>query len=291
MFAERKEIEQYARLKSVKYREDSSNVTDHYTRNIIRHSTIPQVEEKINPSVIGTINRTSEIFQEMSSFINREVKVLYSNIAKTFEEDKLVLDILKLRNTLLFIRENLIITALKEFVHGEVAYNKVHAVMDLIESETGSSIEIGSDVEVFRDRYNLVFIKNPKEAAEFIAEIITGKKYEFDEFYLNTEVVERAEINFSLSPVVEFTDADIVGETLTLRNWQPGDSFSPLGMTGHKKISDFLVDAKIPIYQKSNVLVLSNKDGIVWVCGLRVDERFKITENTKRILKLEFGYK
>ena len=62
-------------------------------------------------------------------------------------------------------------------------------------------------------------------------------------------------------------------------------------MTGHKKISDFLIDSKIPVYQKNNVFVLSNKDGIIWVCGLRVDERFKLKEETRRILKLEFGYK
>jgi tRNA(Ile)-lysidine synthase len=291
LFAERREIEQYARLKSLQYREDSSNIKDYYKRNILRHSTIPQVEEKINPSVIVAINRTSEIFQEMSSFINKEVRLLYSNAAKTFEADKLVLDIVRLKNTLLFVRENVIITALREFVQGEIDYNKVHAIMDLIDSETGSSIEIGSDVVVFRDRYNLVFIKNPKEASPFVAEIIPGKKYEFEEFYLNTEIVDRTEVNFSLSPVVEFADADAAGQALTLRNWQPGDSFSPLGMKGHKKVSDFLVDAKIPIYQKNNVLVLSNKDGIIWLCGLRVDDRFKITDNTRRILKLEFGYK
>jgi len=249
------------------------------------------LQEKLNPSIISTLNRTAEIFQEISDFINKEVKLLYSNIAKTFEQDKLVLDILKLKNILLFIRENVIMTALKEFVRGEVDYNKVHAIMDLIDSETGSSIEIGDDVVVFRDRYNLVFIKNPKEPTDFVAEIIPGKKYEFEEFYLNTEIVERNDINFSLSPVVEFVDADIAGNALTLRSWQAGDSFEPLGMKGHKKVSDFLVDAKIPIYQKNNVLVLSNKDGIIWLCGLRVDDRFKITENTRRILKLEFGYK
>ncbi len=291
LFAERKEIEQYARLKSLQHRQDSSNIKDYYTRNLIRHSTIPQIQEKINPSVITTLNRTAEIFQELSSFIQGEVKLLYSNVAKTFEGEKLVIDIFKLKNTLLFIRENVIITALKEFVRGEIDHNKVHAIMDLINSETGSSLEIGSDVVVFRDRYNLVFIRNQKEPVDFVAEIIPGKKYEFEEFYVSTEVVERDDVHFSLSPVVEFIDADMAGEALTLRNWESGDSFVPLGMKGHQKISDFLVNSKIPIYQKSNVLVLSGKDGIIWVCGLRVDDRFKITENTKRILKLEFGYK
>ncbi len=291
LFAERKEIERYAELKSLKFREDSSNLKDYYTRNIIRHFTLPQIQEKINPSIVSTLNRSAEIFQEMTAFINNEVKVLYSNLSTTFEKDKLVLDMFKLKNMLLFIRENVIIIALREFVRGEVDYNKVHAIMELINSETGSSIEIGGEVVVFRDRHNLVFIRNPKEPADFVAEIIPGKKYEFEEFYLNTEVVDKKEVQFSLSPVIEFIDADAAGDILTLRSWHSGDTFAPLGMKGHKKISDFLVDSKIPIYQKSNVLVLSNKDYIIWVCGLRVDDRFKITDSTRRILKLEFGYK
>jgi tRNA(Ile)-lysidine synthase len=144
---------------------------------------------------------------------------------------------------------------------------------------------------IYRDRHNLVFIRNPKEPSGFVAEIIPGKKYEFDDFYFSSEVVGREEVHFSLSPVVEFIDADGAGEVLTLRNWHPGDWFIPLGMTGHKKISDFLIDSKMPLYQKNSVFVLSNKDGIIWVCGLRVDERFKLKDETRRILKLEFGYK
>ncbi len=291
LFAERAEIEQYAKLKSLKFREDSSNLKNYYTRNYIRHSILPEIREKVNPGIVGTLNRTGEIFQELGYFINNEVRVLYHSIAKNFDGMKLVLDIFKLKNSLLFIQENIIMVALKDFVQGEVDYAKVHAIMDLVNSETGSSIEIGKNVVVYRDRYNLVFIRNPREQAEFVAEIIPGKKYEFEEFYFNSDVVDRKEVHFSLSPVVEFVDADLAGEALTLRNWHQGDWFMPLGMKGRKKVSDFLIDSKIPVYQKNNVLVLSNKDGIIWVCGLRVDDRFKLKEETRRILKLEFGYK
>jgi tRNA(Ile)-lysidine synthase len=291
LFAERSEIEQYARLKSLKFREDSSNTKDYYTRNFIRHTIIPQIRDKVNPGVVGTLNRTGEIFQELGQFINNEIRILYQNIAKDFDGEKLVIDIFKLKNSLLFIQENVIILALRDFVHGEVDHAKVRAIMDLLNSETGSSMEIGNNVVVYRDRYNLVFIRSPKEPSEFVAEIIPGKKYEFEEFFFGSDVVERKEVHFSLSPVVEFVDADAAGEALTLRSWRPGDWFMPLGMQGRKKISDFLIDSKIPVYQKNNVLVLSNKDGIIWVCGLRVDDRFKLKEETRRILKVEFGYK
>ena len=76
---------------------------------------------------------------------------------------------------------------------------------------------------------------------------------------------------------------------LVLRSWSDGDSFVPLGMKTKKKISDFFVDAKIPIYEKHQIPILETKDGqVVWVCGQRIDDRFKITNETKHVMKLEF---
>lgn len=196
LFADRKDIEQYANVKSLHFRMDSSNTKDYYTRNLIRHTLLPQIQQKINPAAITTLNRTAEIFQELSSFINHEVGILYANVAKHFDNEKLVLDIFKLKNSLLFIQENVIIKALKDFVHGEVEYAKVHVIMDLLNSETGSSIEIGNNVVVYRDRYNLVFIKEEKEPTDFIAEVIPGKKYEFEEFYINSDSWNAATCTF-----------------------------------------------------------------------------------------------
>ncbi|HEY9164743.1 MAG TPA: tRNA lysidine(34) synthetase TilS [Candidatus Kryptonia bacterium] len=291
LFADRREIENYARSKGLKFREDSSNTKEYYTRNFVRLSLIPLIQEKINPGVVNTLNRNATIFQELSTFVNNEVRIHYSNLAREFDGERLVLDISKLKNALLFIQENILINSLRQFVRGEIDHHKVDAIIDLLNSESGTSIEVGNEVVVYRDRHNLVFIRNPKEAPEFVAEIVPGKKYEFDEFYITSEETSRQDVHFSLSPVVEFIDAELAGEALTLRSWHPGDWFTPLGMQGRKKLSDFLVDMKIPVYQKNNVMVLTNKDGIIWVCGLRVDDRFKLTENTRRVLRIEFGYK
>jgi tRNA(Ile)-lysidine synthase len=88
----------------------------------------------------------------------------------------------------------------------------------------------------------------------------------------------------------EFIDADAVASSeMVLRSWSEGDSFVPLGMKTKKKISDFFVDAKIPIFEKHQIPILETKDGqVVWVCGQRIDDRFKITNSTKRVMKLEF---
>jgi len=291
LFAERKDIEQYARLKSLPSRLDSSNTKDYYTRNFIRKSLIPQIQERINPNIINTLNKTAEIFQDLKKFISNEVSLIYSSVVKRYDEDRVVLDVFKLKNAPLFIQENLIINAIKEFSNTEIDFLKVRALMDLLDSQTGTSIELGKGIYAFRDRYNLVLTRGKVHPQPFVAEIIAGKKYDFDDFYFNSEFVEKADLQFTPSPVVEFIDADEAGETFRLRQWEPGDWFVPLGLQGKKKVSDFLIDRKIPLYEKGNVFVLTNKNSVIWVCGLRLDERFKITDKTRRVLKLEFGYK
>ena len=80
-------------------------------------------------------------------------------------------------------------------------------------------------------------------------------------------------------------DADVLKFPLTVRPWQEGDWFMPIGMKGKKKLSDFLIDQKVPLNLKDNVQVLVSADGkIAWVIGFRPDDRFKVTENTERVL-------
>src|SRR5690606_11904789 len=74
---------------------------------------------------------------------------------------------------------------------------------------------------------------------------------------------------------------------LLIRKWKTGDYFQPLGMTGFKKISDFLIDEKIPVHQKENTWLLCSGQKVVWVMGHRIDNRFKISENTRQVLKIE----
>jgi tRNA(Ile)-lysidine synthase len=89
---------------------------------------------------------------------------------------------------------------------------------------------------------------------------------------------------------VEYIDAGTVGNRkLVLRSWREGDAFVPLGMKGKKKVSDFLIDEKVPAFDKPTIPVLETEEGeIVWLCGRRIDERFKISHDTHKILKLEF---
>ena len=92
-------------------------------------------------------------------------------------------------------------------------------------------------------------------------------------------------------PEVACLDFNRIDFPLLIRKWRQGDYFQPLGMTGFKKVSDFFIDNKIPIHKKENTWILCSGKKIVWIMGLRIDNRFKVTSKTKRILKIEIHNK
>jgi tRNA(Ile)-lysidine synthase len=98
-------------------------------------------------------------------------------------------------------------------------------------------------------------------------------------------------IKFTSDKSIEFISGDGLRKNFEIRKWKDGDKFQPIGMQGTKKISDFLSDEKIPSYRKREHLVLSNSGKIIWVIGLRIDERFKVTKEVKKILKLTINNK
>jgi tRNA(Ile)-lysidine synthase len=289
LFATREEIEKYAEAKGLSFRIDSSNLKTSYRRNYIRLKILPMISENINPGIIETLNRTAQIFSELSNFIKHEVSKIVKFIAIDENPDKVLVDIQKLKNYLYFIQESVILSVAETYFNERVDYARVLSVLNLIDSTPGNSVMLTGDLFVYRDRTHLVFLKKPEFAKEEVFVYIhPGEKYETDNFIFMSKFVDRDEVQFHRDSQVEYIDADLIGDEFILRNWQPGDWFIPLGMKGRKKVSDFLIDLKIPIYEKGKILVLESEGKIVWVCGLRLDDRFKITDSTKKILKIEF---
>ena len=93
---------------------------------------------------------------------------------------------------------------------------------------------------------------------------------------------------FEHNPNIAFVDRSSLGNELILRPWQTGDAFVPLGMHQKKKLSDFFIDEKIPLFEKHTIPLLISDGNIVWVCGKRLDDRYKITSDTTHVIKLEY---
>ncbi len=292
LFATRDEIEEYANEKGLTYRIDSSNFKTSYRRNYIRLKLLPLISENINPGIIETLNRTAQIFSELSEFIRHEVSKITKFITVEETPGKVFVDIQRLKSYLYFIQESVIISVVESFFGERIDFARVLSILNLVDSTPGSAVMISGDLFVYRDRQHLVFMQKPEFVeSEIFVYVHPGERYETEHFVFSSEFVKKEEVQFSNNSQVEYIDAELIADELILRNWQPGDWFVPLGMKGRKKISDFLIDLKIPIYEKRKVLVLESEGKIVWVCGLRLDERFKITDSTNKILKVEFHKK
>lgn len=289
LFAERSEIEDFAAAEKLPFRNDSSNAEDYYTRNFIRHNILPLLKDEINPSIVPTLNRSAELFRELEAFLKYTARQNYEVVVVQDSNEQLLLSISRLRSNPKLIQHYILMLASESFAGAKLEYQQVYRVLELMEGLSGARVEINKQNSVFRDREHLVF-RRTEEAKEFRFSVVPDQTYDFDQFSFSSRItaLPTGQIN---GKDAEYIDADKVSnQELILRSWKEGDWFIPLGMKSRKKVSDFFVDVKIPIYEKPFIPILETKDGeVVWVCGYRLDDRFKVTEETRRVMKLNFS--
>lgn len=279
--ATRNEITQYADDNDLAYREDSSNVQIKYKRNKIRHQIIPEFEE-LNPDFIDsfsqTINQIEEAYEIFKNMVKKKKEQTVTEIG-----DKTLIDIYKLRNL------SNKTTYLYEFLRPYHFPSQI--IPDIIESLEGISGKqfLSSTHRLIKDRNHLIITPQKKDTTE--------------KYYIDKETKELTQPirlffrKFSLkpnlkiphSPDIAWIDASGLDYPLILRKWKAGDYFYPLGMKDPKKLSDFFIDEKLSLIEKENSWILTSGDKIVWVIGKRIDDRFRVEEETNEILEIKIG--
>ena len=289
LFAARTEIAAYAEASGVRFREDASNASDDHTRNIIRHHILPVVRERIQPDVAHTILRTSALL--------RDVDALVTGIARTGldkpltrragEEVLLPLSLLSLHPDA--VQSAMIHEALTLTTGSRPGFETIRQVLSLRTARTGAIVRVQNGWAVSRIHAALRIGRVP-DTAPFALPVTCNVPLSVPGGRFLCEAVDRTVYTAQPRPAGEYVDAQRTGSTgLTLRSWRRGDRFMPLGMHRRKKLSDFFVDAGIPVHEKYRYPLLIAADGtIVWVCGSRIDERFKITDGTTTVLRLQF---
>ncbi|MEE9187009.1 MAG: tRNA lysidine(34) synthetase TilS [Bacteroidota bacterium] len=290
LFATRKDVNAYARAAKLKHREDSSNRQQSFRRNYVRRTLLPAISRNFNENIVGTLNRTAELFSHLSDYLKAQAQDNLLSLVRSTAEDRIVLDISGLRSYLYFVRENAVLLALRSLTTREADFEKVRSILDLTEARTGLQIDVFKDVVAYRDRDVLV-LERRNARRRFDYEVTIERAYCFPEFEFHSSLVPRSKMTFGADRSVAFVDAEKLEDTLLLRSWRSGDWFIPIGMRGKKKLSDFFVDEKVARYDKYHIPVLESAGSIVWVCGKRLDDRFKVTGTTERILKLSFAYR
>ena len=279
LFATRKEIYTYAMDKGLDWREDSSNKKTDYYRNMIRLEVVP-VLEKLNPSLIRTYFQTIERLNYTSNLIENQVKLIKAKYFSVYGEGKR-LDLSWVVNDFDVI---LLAELLSEYGVNYITCKEIFGARD----KSGKSFPTNEWL-ITVDR-EAIFI-DPIVKKNFEEVEITGLGLaESDQFTLKLEEVLNEEVEFGNNYIAYF-DRGSLEFPLRLRPWREGDKFQPLGMSGQKKVSDLLIDEKVPISLKQSILVLESSNEIIWVIGYRISDRVKITKGTKTVVKAAFNLK
>ena len=255
------------------YVTDSTNLQDEYMRNKIRLNLIPLMET-MNPSIAETIDETAQKLTEVADIYHQNRKTAIQDaLQKTLERN---IEEAEGRNCM-DIETILSDIAPFSLLHEWLAPKGFNATQindiyfSLKQCQSGKRFA-STEWELLRDRKELVLQrKNPDEKVPQIAQEIVE---------IDPEFILLKDKNMA------FLDADKVILPLEIRRWQAGDKFCPLGMKGKKNVSDYLTDKKFTLFEKERQYVACSEGKIVWLVGERIDNRFKITESTKRALVL-----
>jgi tRNA(Ile)-lysidine synthase len=289
LFATRNEIAAYATEQGISFREDTTNAEDDRARNVIRHHILPVARLRVQPGVVRTLLRTAEVFRELDSYLAQIARTGLDQviIRRTGEEVHLSLPILLSFPTA--VRQYLVMHVAEATTGLRLRSDRVDAVLAMAVQQPGRRITLGRGWEVIRERDALCLLATRTTGA-FSVQVAPKTEYTVGDARFSFTIEQRFEPGRRGGGEEEHVDAELTGaRPLVLRSWQPGDRFIPLGMTGTKKISDFLVDAGIPLREKHRHPVLATSSGeIIWLCGLRIDDRFKITGRTQQTLRLRF---
>jgi tRNA(Ile)-lysidine synthase len=276
------ELMQFAKENKLEFVEDSSNLSSKYTRNLFRNEIIPAIS-KVYPQANENLNDNINRFKE----IEKLYKIAVSDIKKKLVKEKRNEWHIPVKQLMGYNNRALIYEIIADFGFNE---KQIDEVIKLAESDSGKYIDSPTlDYRIIRHRH--WFIISPINSVE--SEIIIIEKgisnLEFGNGRLGIEVIPDAEFQIPNSTHIGCFDFKFIKFPLILRRCKTGDYFYPLGMKKKKKLSRFFIDQKLSKTEKEKTWVIEMDKKIIWVVGKRIDERFKVTEKTKNVIKIIYG--
>lgn len=298
----RKEIEQYCDGENLNPRIDQTNYEEIYSRNKIRLRAIPFIEENFNKDIVSTLNRLAYMCNIDNEFIESKVDEKYEEFCKDEgeyfyiskggfnESESLVTRIIR--------------RALMNFSGTQYNFEMKHIydIISLQKGKSGKNIDLPNGVRAINvygnvklekvkakidlkimDQYIFNISEVPKK---FINKEIKLEHFGYD---MNFEIIKlEKKINFSNEQLVKYFDYDKIKEKIIIRSRADGDKIIPLGMSGRKKVKDIFINEKIPKDIRDRTPIVTFDDEIAWVVGVKVGDIFKVTKDTKNILKINF---
>ncbi|HYG38808.1 MAG TPA: tRNA lysidine(34) synthetase TilS [Cytophagales bacterium] len=279
LFASKETIIQFLNENNIQYREDSSNASNKYYRNAIRHQVIPELK-KINPNIESTITTFIEKITSIEEILNKEVEEFKAKRITVRQKD-IYIDINGLDT-----EAGTLIKLYKTLEPYDFSFDQCKSLISVLEKQSGKVFKT-QQFKAVKDRHKIIIspIISSQEVNFLIDESTVDIKT--DNLILSLRKINADQFSLKKDKNYAQLDNDKLKYPLSLRYWEKGDFFYPLGMQKKKKLSDFFIDQKVPLSEKEKTLVLVSDQQIVWIIGERIDDRYKITTDTKEILEVE----
>jgi tRNA(Ile)-lysidine synthase len=272
------ELLRFAKQNNLKYAEDSSNQSSKYTRNLFRNEIIPAIA-KAYPTVKENLRNNVDRFKEIEKLYNLSVTMLKDKLCRERGEELHI----PIKQLMQFNSRALIYEIISIYGFSE---RQIDEIIKLADADSGSYIPSArNDFRIIRHRH--WFIIAPA-ISSFTDTIIIAKGMRRTHFKDGNLLVEHIDPPQTIAnnQLEAYVDESQIEFPLLLRRWKAGDYFYPFGMRKKKKLARFLIDQKLSKTDKEKIWVIEMKQKIIWVVGHRIDDRFRVTDKTKSILKI-----
>lgn len=279
LFASRQDLEIYASRQQLSFVEDSSNLTDKYTRNFFRHRILPLVAEMI-PGAMANCREGVQRFREVEMVYRKAInKTLEGLVTRRGEEIHVPVEKLRRMKPLRTLVFELFSTA-------GFSSPQVDEILNLMDAETGRYLSSSSH-RLLKNRNWLILSPHSTTPSGIVLIEQPGDTANLPEGSVITSKVPSSSGEFPPDPSIAWFDASAIEFPVILRRWKAGDYFYPLGMAKKKKLARFLIDIKLSRIEKEKVWVAESAGRIIWVVGHRIDHRVRVKPSTNMILVMK----
>ena len=306
----RTDILNYLNEKGLKFIVDDSNNNPKYLRNKIRHHLIPILKASYNPRIIETLNRLSSIMRHEDKWIEKTIDPIFDKSVLAMEAEKIILSIPRLNKIDLAAKRRIIRRAILKMKGNlrRITFWHIDSALNLLKNGSLSwSLDLPDRIRLRRTGDFLLIIKE-KKALRDAAELSQGVdnfifEYKIFKPLLKPQLTVIKETGESIKsscmfikkpfnhPLtgqqVAFFDMEELEFPLKVRNFQTGDRFKPLGMTGTQKVKTFFINNKVSRFERTRCPIVLSRERIIWLAGYRIDGSVKVKPSTLYVLKME----
>lgn len=282
LFATKEQIIESAKEAGLDWREDESNLSSYYERNLLRNQVLPELR-KISPQLEKVFSRNAERARQSFNIYYKEIQQAYKNCVKENNQG-LVIDL----NRLLEYKEwqMYLYEWLRDF---GFQFNQLSEVKKLLEAQPGKKVNF-NHYDLFKDRDSLILLPSDEQNKPMPVSVDKSlTQAQHGDHIFCFEVLEGCELPDSIGKGEFFLDYDKITFPLTIRFFQSGDYFYPLGLGKKKKIKEELINQKVPRPEKGAIRVVESRGEVVAIPGIKEDDRFKVDDSTKRLLHCTFS--